>query len=138
MFSRSTFLLFFTLCLLHISSAFKTEEVTKKWFQHCEVKMPDHLVLVENRGEDHLEGSEWVWNTFPAYCYPERLRVTMTYKDTKCISDAEDRIDYCNLTKLAYKLPDRANDLTYRCNVYNGTTGTFFYYGNVWPDYASC
>ena len=75
---------------------------------------------------DHLEGSEWVWNTFPAYCYPERLRVTMAYKDTKCISDTEDRIDYCNLTKLAYKIPDRANDLTYRCNVYNGTTGTFF------------
>ena len=127
MFSRFAFIFFFVLCLLNISSSLKTEEVTKKWFQHCEVKMPDHL-----------EGSEWVWNTFPAYCYPERLRITMAYKDTKCISDTEDRIDYCNLTKLAYKLPDRANDLTYRCNVYNGTTGTFFYSGNVWPDYASC
>jgi hypothetical protein len=126
------------MCLLSTSSAVGGDEIKKKWFQHCDVQMPDHLVLVENRGEDHLDGTEWVWNTYPAYCYPERLRVTMAYKDTNCISDTEDRIDYCNLTKLAYKLPNRANDLTYRCNVYNATTGTFFYYGNVWPDYASC
>lgn len=115
------------LCILSTYSTVAGNEIKKKWFQHCEVKMPDHL-----------DGSEWVWTTYPAYCYPERLRVTMAYKDTNCISDTEDRIDYCNLTKLAYKLPNRANDLTYRCNVYNTTTGTFFYYGNVWPDYASC
>jgi hypothetical protein len=126
--SLQSFMVFlFVICLVYTSSAIGGNEIKKKWFQHCEVQMPDHL-----------DGYEWVWNTFPAYCSPERLRVTIAYKDIKCISDTKDRVDYCNLTKLAYKLPNRSNDLTYRCNVYNATSGTFFYYGNVWPDYASC
>ena len=124
---RSATIFLCIMCLLSASFAVRGNEIKKKWFQHCEVKMPDHL-----------DGTEWVWNTFPAYCSPERLRVTMAYKDTNCISETEDRVDYCNLAKIAYKLPNRANDLSYRCNVYNATTGTFFYYGNVWPDYASC
>lgn len=119
------------LCMLYVSAQDTTshspQKFSKKWFQLCEVKMPDHI-----------EGSEWVWNTFPAYCAIERVKLTSTYQDTKCVSDSEDGVNYCDLTKLAYKLPKRFNDLGYRCNVYNATTGQFFYYGNVWTDYADC
>jgi len=119
---------FLLVCALDTSSGFGGVEIPrKKCFQHCEVKMPDHL-----------EGTDWVWNTFPAYCTPERVRVSLAYRDTKCLSLSSDAVNYCDLTQLAYTLPKRHNDLTYRCNVYNGTSGQFFYSGNVWPDYASC
>ncbi len=133
--SRCFTLFLFTLLVvstLETSSAFGGVDIPrKKCFQHCEVKMPDHLE--EIGGE-----SVWIWNTFPAYCTTERVRISMAYRDTKCLTLSSDFVNYCDLTHLAYTLPKRHNDLTYRCNVYNATTSQFFYSGNVWPDYASC
>ncbi len=99
-------------------------------FQHCEVKMPSYY---------DLRDEHWVWIPHPGYCVTERYhRGSKINMDTSCVSVSPDHMDYCNLTQTLVKNTAKYNNLVYRCNVYNATTGTFFYSGVLGPDFVTC
>ena len=126
------FVLLYGLLLLGSFGSSRLVDIDIDYFQLCQVQLPDHYV-----------NHEWIVEPFPGYCYLDKVPKHLLSKPSDdCESSSV--INYCRLadehiqTYIQQTQTPEPYWIMYRCNVYNSTTGTFFFSGRVWPEYVKC